>query len=143
METLGRMHQNDDESLLKCYQLCLIRWQKVKKGSGPGSVFAWLVFIAGSNKTKFESYREKSLADDYAGDQVSRCPKTAEDALAVMQAHLDNHQKDVKSGANFNQVDLSKMKCFKCEKMGHFKQDCPENKESEDDKASSNKSIDL
>ena len=84
------------------------------------------VFVAGSNETKFESNREK-LADDYAaGDQVWRCPKTVEDALAVMQAYLDNHQKDVKTGANFNQVDLSKINCFECEKMGHFKRDCPE-----------------
>ena len=74
------------------------------------------MFIAGSNKTKFESYGEK-LADDYAGDQAWRHPKTVEDALAVMQAYLDNHQKDVKTGANFNQVDLSKIQCFKCEKM--------------------------
>ena len=74
------------------------------------------MFIAGSNKTKFESYWEK-LADDYAGDQASRCPKTVEDALAVMQAYLDNHKRDIKMGAAFNQVDLNKIKCFKCEKM--------------------------
>ena len=78
--------------------------------------------------------------------QVIKCRgvlRQLEDALAVMQAYLDNHQKDVKTGANFNQVDLSKIKCFKCKKMGHFKQDCPENEELEDDEASSDKSVDL
>ena len=65
--------------------------------------FLACVFIAGSNESKFEGYRKK-LADDCAGDQVSRHPETVEDAVAVMHANLDNHNDDVRKGANFAQT---------------------------------------
>ena len=102
--------------------------------------FLACVFIAGSNKSKFAGYRKK-LADDYADDQVSSYPETVETAVGVMQAHLDNHSGEVSKGINFAQAGMSKVKCFKCKKLGHCKRDCPENNDSDDGDGSSEKSL--
>ena len=84
------------------------------------------MFIAGSNKSKFEGCKKK-LADDHADDKVTKCPATVELAVAVMQACSENHDNANCKGTNFAQVDLSRIKCCKCKKMGHHKRDCPEN----------------
>ena len=62
---------------------------------------------------------------------------------AVAIQRRDHQPGRRKNGANFNLVDLGKIKCFKCKKMGHFKHDCPENEELTDDEATSDKSVDL
>ena len=108
-KTLGRMHQHDDESLMKYYRRFMtaiehteevcgkIEPDELTKRMTKGSSneqgrdqFMACMFIAGSNKTKFVGYKER-LADDYAADKVSKYPKTVEDAVTVMQAYLDNH----------------------------------------------------
>ena len=149
------MHQHDNESLLKhCRRFIAAAehieevWGEIEPDELIGAVtksgdnkagrdqFLASVFVAGSNRTKFEDHRKK-LADDHADDQVSKHPKMVEEAVAVMQACLDDHTIKIR-GANFHQADLSKIECFKCKKMGHCKKDCPENKEeSEDDDNSS------
>ena len=85
--------------------------------------FLACVFIAGPNKSKFEGHRRK-LADDHASDQASRYPATVEDAVAVMQACLDNHDGNRK-GTNFYQADVSEIECFCCKELGHIIKDCP------------------
>ena len=97
-QTLGRMHQHDNESLLKCCQRFMaavehmedvcrkISPDKLTVSVATGSdeekkrrdQFLACVFIAGSNKTKFEGYRKK-IADDHADDQASKHPKTVEE----------------------------------------------------------------
>ena len=88
--------------------------------------FLACVFIAGSNESKFEGCRRK-LADDHASDQASRYPATVEDAVAVMQACLDDHDGNRK-GTNFYQADVSELECFHCEELGHVIKDCPKKK---------------
>ena len=160
-KTLGRMHQHDDKSLLKYYRRFMAAVEHVEDACGKikpevltqntaiggdneqgWDQFLACMFITGSNKSKFEGYKKK-LADDYAGDQVSRYPETVEAAVTVMQAYLDNHGSEVSKGANFAQVDLSKVKCFKCKKMGHYKRDCPEKDSSDDGDGSNKKSVDI
>ena len=99
--------------------------------------FLACMFIAGSNKSKFEGYKKK-LADDHADDKVSKHPETVELAVAVMQACLENHDDVSRKGANFAQVDLSRIKCCKCKKMGHHERDCPENDDGSVDGEQSN-----
>ena len=144
-KTLGRMHQHEDESLLKYYRRFMAAVEHVEETCGQiesdvlaqsktiggdtkkaRNRFLACMFIAGSNKSKFEGYRRK-LADDYASDQVSRYPATVEDAVAVMQAYLDNHDGNRK-GTNFYQADMSKTKCFYCKELGHIIANCPKKK---------------
>ena len=40
---------------------------------------------------------------------------------------------EVRKGVNFAQAGMSEVKCFKCEKLGHHKRDCPENNDADDD----------
>ena len=89
-KTLGRMHQHEDESLLKCYRRFMAAVEHVEEACGQiesgvlaqsetirgdtekaRNRFLACVFIAGSNKSKFEGCRRK-LADDHASDQVTR-----------------------------------------------------------------------
>ena len=100
------------------------------------------MFIAGFNKSKFAGHRKKFM-DDCADDQVSSYPETVETAVAVMQAYLDNHSGEVSKGANFAQAGMSKVKCFKCKKLGHYERDCPENDDSDDGDGSGKKSVDI
>ena len=153
-QTLGRMHQHDNESSLKHHRRFIAAvehiedvWGEIEpdeltSGIATGSneveegrdQFLACVFVAGSNKTEFEGCRQK-LMDDHADDQVSKHPKTVEEAVVVvMQACLDDHSIKIQEGTDFHQTDLSEIKCFCCKKMGHCKRDCPVKKMDEEER---------
>jgi len=158
-KTLNRLHQFEDEDVLLYYRRFRAAVEHVEKVSGVitpdvlsknmratdnkegRSALLVCMFITGSNKM-FDGYKKK-LADDYADRKVSNYPDSLETALPIMQAYLNNHGGAVKKGNNFAQLDISKIKCFRCKKLGHYKRDCPENNDSDVDDGSSTKSVDI
>lgn len=64
--------------------------KSMTKGSseeqGGDQFLAAVMFIAGSDKSKFEDCVKK-LADDHAGGRVSRCPKTVEKAVDLLPSN--------------------------------------------------------
>lgn len=74
------------------------------------------------------------LDDDNAQELGSRLLLTEEWAAPVRQREQargssddgqnDNRGHETKDGGNFGERDMTKVKCYKCNKMGHFSRDC-------------------
>ena len=100
--------------------------------------FLAFMFMDGADKTVY-GYLMRDLSGDYAlGNE--NYPDTVEDALQVLALRTGtkgSKDRKHKTGGetSFAQTGTSKrkLKCWKCQKEGHMKKDCPEDDGSESD----------